>query len=287
MKISISRKGFDSQYGRIPSPILPDGRLVPLPIPSDHDSFTMRDLKLPGVDLDGLLGDLSNGRLGIQSKIHLDPDLDRPPTSRHPGWRPTLGQTGAAQGHLARQNFGSGDVFLFFGWFREVELVAQHWRYVRAAPHQHVLFGWLEVDEVLPIVLDRTGCLDRHPWILDHPHVSNPGHYNNALNQLYVARSKSRFVPKAGFGAGKFPMYQDRLRLTLPGSSRTVWRLPEWCMPTEEKPPLSYHPLGPRWSKDAQGVVLKSAAKGQEFVLDADFYPEAEPWLANLLLGAF
>ena len=34
MKVVLSRKGFDSSYGGFPSPILPDGTLISLPIPS-------------------------------------------------------------------------------------------------------------------------------------------------------------------------------------------------------------------------------------------------------------
>ena len=37
MKVILSRKGFDSSYGGYPSPILPDGRMVSLPIPLDDD----------------------------------------------------------------------------------------------------------------------------------------------------------------------------------------------------------------------------------------------------------
>jgi hypothetical protein len=33
MKVILSRKGFDSEYGGIASPILPDGTLLSLPIP--------------------------------------------------------------------------------------------------------------------------------------------------------------------------------------------------------------------------------------------------------------
>ena len=33
MRIILSRKGLDSATGGIPSPILPDGQLLPLPIP--------------------------------------------------------------------------------------------------------------------------------------------------------------------------------------------------------------------------------------------------------------
>ena len=38
MKVVFSRKGFDSQYGGMPSPILSDGTLLSLPIPSKEDN---------------------------------------------------------------------------------------------------------------------------------------------------------------------------------------------------------------------------------------------------------
>ena len=44
MKVILSRKGFDSSYGGIPSPILPDGRLVSFPIPSPSDCFQLADI---------------------------------------------------------------------------------------------------------------------------------------------------------------------------------------------------------------------------------------------------
>src|SRR5574337_1583559 len=228
MKICLSRKGFDSQYGGMPSPILPDGRLVPLPIPSNHDALTMKDINVADIGLDELLIDLSRGRWTSRSIVHLDPDLDRDPTSRSTGWRPALGQTGAAQAHLSRQGFGVGDVFLFFGWFRQVERSAGRWRYARNAPDLHLLFGWLEVEEVLPVVADRARCLDRHPWIYNHPHVTKPEHYDSPLNHLYVSSLKSRYLQNAAFGAGRFLQYRECLRLTKLGESRTVWHLPAW-----------------------------------------------------------
>jgi hypothetical protein len=33
MKVILSRKGFDSGYGGYPSPVLPDGTILSLPIP--------------------------------------------------------------------------------------------------------------------------------------------------------------------------------------------------------------------------------------------------------------
>ena len=44
MKVILSRKGFDSQYGGMPSPILPDGTMLSLPIPSKDDNIKYSDL---------------------------------------------------------------------------------------------------------------------------------------------------------------------------------------------------------------------------------------------------
>ena len=44
MKIVLSRKGFDSQYGKIKSPILEDGTLLSLPIPQENDTRLFDDL---------------------------------------------------------------------------------------------------------------------------------------------------------------------------------------------------------------------------------------------------
>jgi len=44
MKIILSRKGSDSQYGKQPSPILPDGTLLSLPIPAINEKVRFNDL---------------------------------------------------------------------------------------------------------------------------------------------------------------------------------------------------------------------------------------------------
>ena len=58
-----------------------------------------------------------------------------------------LGQTGITQGHLDKQDVGTGDVFLLFGLYRRVEETAHGWRFVRNAPELHVLWGWLQVAQ--------------------------------------------------------------------------------------------------------------------------------------------
>ncbi len=286
MKLVLSRKGFDSSYGGMPSPILPDGRLMPLPIPSSHDSATFRELSTPGVDLDPMLRDLSRETYTLGSTIHLDPELERPTSGRAPEWRPTLGQTGTAQSHLAESGVSRGDIFLFFGWFREVERQSGRWRFRKDAPHLHVMFGWLEIDEILPIVSNREACLSSFPWTSSHAHVMRPDHYADVRNTLYIASPTSRYSPRAAFGGGRFPMYDDKLRLTKQGATRSVWSLPHWFQPEANQKPLSYHGKLDRWKADGETTTLNSVAKGQEFVLDCSQYPQAEPWICEVVRSA-
>jgi hypothetical protein len=42
---------------------------------------------------------------------------------------------------------------------------------------------------------------------------------------------------------------------------------------------LTYNSDLSRWRTSTAGVTLDSAARGQEFVLDCDDYPEATEWL--------
>jgi len=269
----------------MPSPILPDGRLLPLPIPASHDRNTLAEIGLPDIDMAQLLADLSQGSHSPATRIHLDPDLDREPTSRPPDWRPALGQTGNAQSHLRDMSVGEGDVFIFFGWFRLTEYKAGVWRYERSAPHLHVMFGWLEVAAVLQIVTERERCLSSFPGIANHPHVASPEHYTDPRNTLYLGAAQSRFNSSARYGGGRFARYHDQLRLTKPGSTRSIWSLPSWFMPKKGLVPLTYHPKSSRWTEEGDCVTLRSAAKGQEFVLDGTAYPPLEGWVADLVRG--
>ncbi|WP_080428613.1 hypothetical protein [Burkholderia ubonensis] len=284
MKVVFSRKGFDSQYGGMPSPILPDGRLLPLPIPSTCDSATLADLDFADASLDQLLCDLSAGKHGLQTHVHFDPDLGGRHVANLVNWRPALGQTGSAQSHLSRHGIGAGDVFLFFGWFRLTECMGGKWRFAPGAPDLHVLFGWLEIDEVLPVVTQRTEVLRRHPWIAVHPHVAAPDWYTDARNTLYIARRQSAYTRAKAMGGGRFVAMRPELQLTRPGHSRSVWSLPRWFAP-DGRAPMSYHAKANRWEIREDGVTLRSVAKGQEFVVDGTVYPELEAWVADLIRG--
>ena len=115
LKIILSRKGFDSSNGRVPSPILPDGRLVPLPIPSTRDPHTCDEVKINDIPLGPLVEDLTACKIARTRPCHLDPDLDAASLPRLAGWLPAFGQIDAAQTHLARHDIGAGDLFLSSG----------------------------------------------------------------------------------------------------------------------------------------------------------------------------
>ena len=119
MKVILSRKGFDSSNGGCPSPILPDGTMLSLPIPTD-DRDTYEDLSWKGVNYADLLRQLLPGK--AFSHCHVDPDL-RPGlrSAAVEGWKPAFGQAGSAQGVMANAGVEQGDLILFFGWFRHVE----------------------------------------------------------------------------------------------------------------------------------------------------------------------
>ena len=277
MKIIFSRKGFDSQYGGVSSPILPDGTLIPLPIPSRYGR-PLFDIQSSVGPLHRLVSDLTGGRIKPDTLVHLDPDLQRSSIPRLAGWRPSLGQVSAAQGHLAKQGVGPGDLFLFFGWFRQAKMIGERWSYVPGAPDIHSLFGWLQIGTAIdPCAPD---CAERTPWLRDHPHVAFADTIGKG-NTIYIG-AKSMLGRKFP-GAGVFPHWAAHLQLTAPGHPRSLWRVPDWMDPFASELKLSYHTRASRWSRSGAALHLQTVAKGQEFVVDTNGCPAAQDWLISLM----
>jgi hypothetical protein len=284
MKLIISRKGIDSSFGNVASPILPDGRLCWLPIP-ENTSYkqnlpTYNDVSFHGRTLGEIIVDLSNGKIPGSQSIHLDPDLYPAHVERLPGWRPTFGQTGAAQRHLLNNGVGQGDLFLFFGWFRWTELNNGRLQYVRNSPDLHIIYGWFQIEEQSYVDV----FFQPPTWMRFHPHVQ--GDPYDKLDTVYLPQEKltgfAAAVPTNG--AGLFSHFDENLVLTAPNSSRSVWRLPDFFYPGD-RPPLSYHADEIRWTREQDGTYLRAASRGQEFVLDLDYYPEVMPWLEGQFFG--
>ncbi len=186
MKIILSRKGFDSRIGGVASPIFPSGELhsipIPEPIPSHH-SKRYQEIQAGNHSVGSIVNDLTRGKVKPEMFAHLDPDLDAMSIPRSADWRPVFGQAGAAERHLLNQGVKEGDVFVFYGWFRQVELVSGKYRYVRAAPDLHVIFGWLQVEQRLSI----DSFSEIPPWALDHPHCKARKY--SRLDSIYISTS--------------------------------------------------------------------------------------------------
>jgi hypothetical protein len=73
------------------------------------------------------------------------------------------------------------------------------------------------------------------------------------------------------------------LVLTAEGCSRSIWDLPKDFFPNN-RTPLSYHEDESRWDLRETRTRLRSAARGQEFVINLDIYPEVKKWLEEDLL---
>ena len=300
MKLILSRKGCDSGTGKLPSPIFPNGQLCSLPIPELESPIRYADVALdggvsgrgfgPGADgagdnLGDLVAQLSRGKIVGDSGAHLDPDLSAHSRARLPGWRPLFGQAGAAAGHLRKQSVGVGDLFLFYGWFRQTAFTGDGLVFGRDAPDLHLLFGWLQVGEIYDLSAGPSAHIDLPDWAQDHPHCTQKFRTNNALfsaSELLEIPSLRRRLP----GGGLFRKFSQELQLTEPGALRGQWLLPRWFWPYEKsgngRPPLTYHGDRARWALGDDGVRLRTVGRGQEFVLDCDFYAESAAWLARL-----
>ncbi len=238
MRIIFSRKGFDSAAGGGPSPIV-DGRPLSLPIPAGIASrTTYGDLGL---------GDhaarASRGKQGAGDFCHHDPMFLANGTC-------LFGQVGAAQTHLSNQGVGEGDVFLFFGLFREE---------ATGEPH-HRIFGWMKVGRMIHLA----DCDDAERAELaahGHPHALEMHGSNDCI---YVGPG------------GTASRASEMLRLTVPGGPPSLWERPEWL----KKGGLSYHDRADRWLR---GSRLRSVARGQEFVADIGRRQEPRRWLERTL----
>ena len=278
MKLILSRKGFDSQSGGCPSPIFANGTLYSLPIPYDPSEITYGDLWHGDTNIGEMVEDLSNKDIKRDHYAHLDPDLHHAAYPRQEGWRPLFGQSGAAQGHLDNQGVRIGDLFLFFGLFQEVEKTSLGWHFVKNAPRQHILWGWLQIGEIHKV--DEL-AKDELPWSRYHPH-RHPSRDRYSRNTLYVASGGLHLGSESiAPGAGCFLKSHERLVLTNPnGSGVTDWRLPRCFNPDHGKTPLSYHG-NCKWKPNEGYVYVQRRGPGQEFVLDLDQYPEVTDWLVE------
>ena len=275
MKVILSRKGFDSYYGGYPSPILPDGRMISLPIPSLIDSTRYIDLKIDqSKSLYSLMKELKtkikiDGKwtaLTKQTTCHLDPDIYHFFTERDKKWVPLFGQINASQSHLENNNVKVGDLFLFFGWFRKTKYHKEKLVFDPKERGKHVIFGYFQIGKIIKV--NKKTILPK--WMLYHPHtIKERRKVRN--NTIYIARKRLSWNSKLP-GAYFFD-YSKNLVLTKEECSKSYWNLPAFFKNLK----ISYHSKN-SWKNNE---TFKSAERGQEFVIEEN--EKVEEWAKNLI----
>ncbi|MEM7367193.1 MAG: hypothetical protein AAF587_01260 [Bacteroidota bacterium] len=274
-KLILSRKGFDSGSGGKASILLED-QLISLPIPLAGSGIRYDQLSAPdGTAYRTLMDEL---QIAPFDEAHLDPDIEASVLPNRPGnWQASFGQQGASLTHLRKEGVGIGDLFLFFGWFRQVGITEQgSFSYLPKTPDLHIIYGYLEVGKILNIPTDPIPM-----WVKKHPHWVMREKMG-IRNAIFVAAKHSSFWP-GKMGAGTFS-YSPKLVLTSrheDNRKRSTWTLPECFFYPDQSCRLSYH----RHKKGRPTLVgnhlqLSSAFRGQEFVCEQT--SEIQGWVRSL-----
>jgi hypothetical protein len=305
MKIILSRKGFDSSFGGVPSPILEDGTILTFPIPENTEcidySIKYQDLKPYDLDLGSLINDLAKPHnmhrnhkiqkpytIKKDDIVHLDPDICISSlANRNKDWKGLLGQCGAAQGHLINQCVDKGDIFLFYGLFQNIlqDKVSGQYKYDNSGNHKpekiHFIWGWMQIGDIININSDKKL---KYQWAEYHAHYHFKKPATN--NTLYIAKDTLILDNKQIDGVkgfGTFGKYREELQLSDPDFDKTsFWRLPAWMYKNGQDCPLSYNAKRP-WKLENGFARLQAYPRGQEFVLNCDNFPEVSDWIQELI----
>ncbi len=257
----ISRKGFDATAGGVASPILENGDMFSVPIPQKTQSPSRyRDLRFNEFSGEEILNFIGAKSISSKDFCHNDPLLS--------GKKGIFGQAGGAQGELDNFGIEKGDLFLFFGWFRQ---------YQQRGPDLHHLFGWLEVEKIIKGNLEIVNFLSKNG--LSHPHgTEDKKQFKN--NTIYIASRNLTFSDSVRdlMGHGRFKRTAKNLILTEEGKTRSRWRLPkEYFSGTKN---LFRNRL--KW-KDEEKCLVNCTGIGQEFILNTHDNPSVIDWASHLI----
>ena len=270
MKIILSRKGFDSNFGGCASPILPDGTMLSMPIPVDDDSsgIAYSDISFEGRSYAEYLRQFNPKR--NYTNCHLDPDIRADiRTAPVENWKAAFGQIDASQTHLKNQGVTSGDLFLFFGWYKETQTdINGNLQYIRDASDIHAIFGYLQIGAII-----SGEAISEYFW---HPHSDVDHVIPKSNNTLYLASDElildGEKTGMPGYGIFRF---SEKLVLTKQGETRSRWKLLDWMTAGGT---ISHH------SKNSvKDGYFQSVPIGQEFVISDN--DSAVAWAKTIILG--
>lgn len=265
-KIIFSRKGMDSEYGKIVNPIMPDGLMLSLPIPREDDEKTFKEIiyKRQGYEktLEKIIEELSYVKnKGINNKIkamvakgccHPDPDINEFLRAQETNWRPAMGFTQGEKFKLI-DCVRPGDIFLYYGTFKPTEESGGKLQYKSKYEEFHAIFGYLEVKE---IVTEKENAERMKAEFPSHPHTAYIGNPEKRENTLFVSDKEASGIFK----------YAPELCLTARNRTKSVWDLqgfPEDAeIITGAKNDKKYKPV-----KEENQFIFESLPRGQEFIV--------------------
>jgi len=216
--VILSRKGFDSDAGGIPSPIYKN-KLISIPIPEVNSGIKYDDLIFD--ENDSYLKLLLDLNKNYFTECHSDPDLYKELYPRI-DWLPVFGQSGGAASRL--KDVDKDSLFLFYGWFREIEKRNGKYQYIKTAPDIHCIYGYLVVKEVLSAPNDKEKISK-----IQHPHsISSKfeklDYLNAKNNKLFIG---TEFFPDFGKrGYGYFNFNENLVLTDKKSKNRSTWSMP-------------------------------------------------------------
>ncbi|MHC1738143.1 MAG: hypothetical protein AB9882_09055 [Ignavibacteriaceae bacterium] len=269
MKIILSRKGFDSANGGIPSPILPDGTLLSIQIPMPNDINRYTNLFYEERSYLQIINELNQTIQFLEdSTCHLDPDIRRSALPDRSVWEPLFGQNQAAQGHLRKNEVQQGDLFRFFGWFKQTEIVEGQYKYCHNAKDRHIIFGYFEISNIFENITSPESLPNNLRY---QPHCHND-FLSSPNNALYTSTDRLSIKPELP-GANYLHLAPD-LVLTKEGFTRSMWNLPEFFRNLT----ITYHT-----ERSFTNSFFKSANIGQEFVVEEN--DDVVEWAKKIIIN--
>jgi hypothetical protein len=284
IKFILCRKGFDSGFGGIPSPILRDNTLLSMTIPNKNDDEypdkeSYKDLKYNDKEYIEIINSLKNSRKKARETnfnyCHLDPDLRKDVIGRNGKWFAAFGQSENAQSYLNNCDVKEGDIFLFFGWFRKLNPNSDKWEFEKGEfKDYHVVYGYLQVGDKVEKYEDME---QKCPW---HPH-NNKNKYGGKPNCVYIAKQyleldgvESKTYP----GSGVFKFNSSTV-LTNENKSRSKWIYRGFYdagnIYTETRKNAMENDEGVQYKGQWQEIVLKNDNK--------KLYNETLDWFKKML----
>ena len=261
MKVIFSRKGFDSTAGGIPS-IKIGKNLQSLPIPYKKNTLTTYN----DLNLGNEVKQLSKNKIIPTDTCHNDPNL----------LTGQFGQVGAAQTHLENNKVGIGDLFLFWGWFRETKKIKNKILFDKEDPGHYRIFGWFQVGEIIKLGDNPSWYLKEKPNSNSHPHTIGKWPKNNTL---YIAKSKLEGFDLINYpGFGIFKATQLTNLSFDPSIKKSRWICPKWLNPNHNGCGMTYHNNLDRWGKNTVDIV----GRGQEFIAKPKDRKGCKKWLISI-----